>query len=685
MPAADPHPFFLAPSHGFVRVAVATPRVALARPLENAARSIALAREAAAQGARIVLFPELGLTGYSLDELFFQRTLLDEAEAAVAALTQASRDLPGLIVAGAPLRRDGRLYNCAVAIHRGRVLGAVPKSFLPAYREFYEERYFASGAGRTGTIRLNGADIPFGPDQIFRATDAADIIIGIEICEDLWTPEPPSGRAALAGATILLNLSASNITVGKARHRHTLCQAQSARTVSAYLYSAAGPGESTTDLAWDGHAAIYENGAILAEGARFSDDPRLLLADIDAEALAAERRKLNTWGDAADLAKPCYREACFALEASAAHTDLLRPLSRFPFVPDDAARRDEDCYEAYNIQVRGLITRLEATGMKRLVIGISGGLDSTHALVVCARAMDRLGLPRANILAYTLPGFATSARTLKSAWDLMKAFGVTAGEIDMGPVSAQTLKDIGHPAADGAALYDVTYENVQAGARTATLFRLANKHDGLVVGTGDLSELALGWCTYGVGDHMSHYGVNAGVPKTMIQHLIRWVAATGEFGQDASAALIRVLETEISPELVPGSGEVPAQKTEDMIGPYALQDFTLYQAVRHGFAPAKIAFLAHHAWGDALKGQWPEGIADDAKRAYTLPEIAKWLRVFLWRFYQTSQFKRSALPNGPKVIAGASLSPRGDWRAPSDSSAQIWLDALKRGLPPEAG
>jgi NAD+ synthase (glutamine-hydrolysing) len=680
----DRHSFWSPATHGFVRVAVATPRLHLTNPMENAKAILDLARDAIGQGARVVLFPELSITGYSNDDLFFQRPVIEDTQSALRSIAEVSAALPGVIVVGAPVERGGRLYNAAIVIHRGAILGVVPKSYLPNYREFYEERYFASGLAVSGQeVEIAGQIAPFGTDLLFRASDMPGLTIGVEICEDLWAPIPPSSYAAMAGATLLLNLSASNITVGKADIRNSLCASHSARTVSAYLYSAAGPGESTTDLAWDGHALIFENGALLAQSARFDDDPKAVLADIDVEALLTERRKLNTWGDCADAQARPFRTIDLAIEPDfQGRRELLRAVPRFPFVNADTARRDQDCYEAYNIQVHGLITRLQATSIKKVVIGISGGLDSTHALVVCARAMDRLGLPRSNILAYTMPGFGTSQRTLDSALSLMASFGVSAEQISISEVSSLTLRDLGHPAASGAAQYDIAYENVQAGARTAYLFRLANMHNALVIGTGDLSELALGWCTYGVGDHMSHYGVNGGVPKTLIQQLIRWVADRNEFGDVVSQTLRNVLATEISPELVPATEAQPEQRTEASVGPYALQDFNLYYTVRHGFRPSKIAFLAWHAWADETKGHWPEGIAPGDKRSFALDQIVKWLRVFLWRFFQISQFKRSALPNGPKVLAGASLSPRGDWRAPSDGSAKIWLDELARNVPP---
>lgn len=678
--------FYSLYTHGMVRTAICTPTVTIADPEANAERTITLARRADSEGAAVTLFPELGLSAYTADELFFQQPLLERVRAAALSIAAATADLTTLVVFGAPLQLDGRLYNTAIVAHRGRILGIVPKSFLPNYREFYEKRYFASGAGVVArTLRLGDMDIPFGVDLIFRADDMPAFTLGVEICEDLWAPIAPSTYAALAGATVLLNLSASNVTVGKAELRRALCRAHAISTISAYLYSAAGGGESTTDLAWDGHAIVCDDHGFVAESDRFGDGEDILFADLDVERLLQERMKVNSWGDCADAERagaPDFRTIGFTLSPPVDRDlGLKGALARFPFVPADPARLDEDCYEAYNIQVHGLVTRLKASGIKKVVLGVSGGLDSTQALIVCARAMDRLGLPRANILAYTMPGFGTSDGTRSNAWQLMRAFGVSASEISIAPVSELTLKDIGHPAGDGAAVHDITYENVQAGARTAYLFRLANLHDAIVIGTGDLSELALGWCTYGVGDHMSHYGVNAGVPKTMIQHLIRWVIERDLFGDDASRILKAILETEISPELIPATDGKPVQRTEDTIGPYELQDFNLYWTVRQGFRPSKTAFLAWHAWRDAAQGAWPPHIAPEDRRTYDLATIRKWLGVFLFRFFTTSQFKRSALPNSPKVLSGASLSPRGDWRAPSDGNAKIWLDELEANVP----
>ena len=674
-------------THGFVRAAVCIPSVRVADPAYNVERTLELAREAHEGKAAVALFPELGLSAYSNDDLFHQDALLDAVLSAVAEVVAASEELTPVLMVGAPLRFEGKLFNCAVVVHRGRILGVVPKTYLPNYREFYEKRQFTSGRDAVAKeVVLLGERVPFGRDLIFDAEDVLDFSLHVEICEDLWAPVPPSTYAALAGATVLANLSASNIIIGKAQYRKDLCAAQSGKCIAAYLYAAAGPGESTTDLAWDGHALVYENNDLLAEGERFQDEPQVVFADLDLERLAQDRMRMTSFNDAVHdhlEGVRSIRRVPFTLEPPTGAVPLIRPLDRFPYVPSEARERDARCYEAYNIQVHGLMQRLRATGIEKLVIGVSGGLDSTQALIVCAKAMDRLGLPRSNILAYTMPGFATSDSTKSNAWKLMEALGVTAEEIDIRPSSRQMLEDIGHPFAEGDKTYDVTFENVQAGERTSHLFRLANHHGGLVVGTGDLSELALGWTTYGVGDQMSHYNVNTSVPKTLIQYLIRWVAGTGQFGDDANATLMAILNTEISPELVPGEAEGggPSQSTEATVGPYELQDFHLYFISRYGFRPSKVAYLAHQAWGDRSKGDWPDAIAEEARHEYDLATVKKWLEVFLVRFFERSQFKRSAMPNGPKVGSGGSLSPRGDWRAPSDASATPWLEELRQNVP----
>jgi NAD+ synthase (glutamine-hydrolysing) len=553
-------PFFSPYRHGFVRVATAVPKVRLADPATNGQSALDLARQAHEAGVAVLVLPELGLTGYTVDDLLQQDVLLDAVEAAIATLARESKDLAPLLVVGAPLRDAGRLYNTAVAIQGGRVRAVIPKSFLPNYREFYERRWFTPGAGVVGrTLDLAGQAVPFGTDILLRNLSDAAFTVGVEICEDVWTPAPPSTAQAMAGAEILLNLSASNITIGKSETRRLLCASQSARAIAAYVYSAAGAGESSTDLAWDGHVDIHEMGTLLAQSPRFSTGPVMAMADVDVARLRQERMRVGSFGDAMTLKPPPapFRIVGFEFTPPAGDLPLVRPIERFPFTPSDPAKLAENCYEAYNIQVQGLARRVEATGSKSLVIGVSGGLDSTQALIVAAKAMDQLGRPRSDIRAYTLPGFATSDHTKSNAWKLMKAIGVTADEIDIRPAARQMLADLDHPFAKGEPVYDVTFENVQAGLRTDYLFRLANHHKGMVVGTGDLSELALGWCTYGVGDQMSHYNPNSGVPKTLIQHLIRFVAASGDVDAATSDLLEDILATEISPELVPGERSRP--------------------------------------------------------------------------------------------------------------------------------
>jgi NAD+ synthase (glutamine-hydrolysing) len=677
-------PFHAIHSHGFVRVAACTPAVAVGDPGFNAAQTLALAKDGHARGCDLMLFPELGLSAYAIDDLFLQDALLRRVEAEIEGLVAASNDLAPVLIVGAPVEHSGALYNCAVVIARGRILGVIPKSFLPNYREFYENRWFAPGAGVTGlTTRLAGQDAPFGTDLVFEATDLTDFSFAAEICEDFWSPTPPSTRAALAGALILCNLSASNIVVGKADDRELLCASQSMRCMAAYLYSAAGPGESTTDLAWDGQATIHELGRLLAQTDRFPTKAQMAVADIDVERLRLERMRTPTFNNAAVAAgrpEKAFRKVAFDHQPSFEDIGLERPLDRFPFVPDEPARLDQDCYEAFNIQVQGLTQRLRATKSKTLVIGISGGLDSTHALLVACKAFDALGKPRAEILGFTMPGFATSEGTKSNAWALMNALGVTGQEIDIRPAALRVLEDIGHPFAKGEKVYDVTFENVQAGLRTDYLFRLANQHSGFVLGTGDLSELALGWCTYGVGDQMSHYNVNGSLAKTLIQHLIRWTVKTGQF-DGAAETLHAILDTEISPELVPADASGAIQSTQAKVGPYELQDFSLFHITRFGLRPSKVAFLAWHAWRDVSLGAWPPNFPEGTRNAYDLVAIKKWLGVFLFRFFEISQFKRSAMPNGPKVISGGALSPRGDWRAPSDGTARVWLDELEANVP----
>ena len=740
--AATDIEFLSAYDQGFARVAAVTLPVVPVDPAANAAAIIEQARTLADDGVCLAAFPELCLTGYAIDDLLLSDVLLSDVLAAIETLRAASADLLPALVVGAPLRLGDRLYNCALVIQGGRVRGVAPKSYLPTYREFYEKRHFAPGdalpagvesielpgvrggadsadsAERTGSTGGSGgtepvARVPFGPNLLFEVDDVPGLTFHVEVCEDMWVPVPPSSLAALAGATVLVNLSGSPITVGRAEDRELLARSSSARGLAAYVYAAAGQGESSTDLAWDGQTLVYENGELLGSTERFPDGPRATVVDVDIEGLRAERLRQGTFADnARTLSSPVAgapapapattftdpaafrRIQISAADLAAPRTDigLRRRVDRFPFVPDDPARLAQDCYEAYNIQVAALVQRLGAIGNPKIVIGVSGGLDSTHALIVAARAMDRLGRPRSDIHAITMPGFATSAGTRRNAEDLAVGLGCTFEELDIRATATQMLTEMGHPYGEyartgvlpeGASereLYDVTFENVQAGLRTDFLFRIANHRGGIVLGTGDLSELALGWCTFGVGDQMAHYGVNAGIPKTLIQHLIRWVVAEHLFDDAVGRTLLSILDTEISPELVPAEAGGAIQSTQAKIGPYALQDFTLWHVLRRGSRPSRIAFLAHKAWADAKAGDWPEGLPPSERVAYDLPEIRRWLELFHRRFF-TNQFKRSTLPNGPKVVAGGSLSPRGDWRMPSDAAATAWLAELERNVP----
>ena len=685
----ETHRFYDLHTHGFVRVATATPASRPADVAYNTAGIIAEAKRAHEQSVDLVVYPELCLSSYAIDDLHLQQTMLARVEKAIAEVVEASDDVSPVLVIGAPLKRGDKIYNCAIVIAGGELLGVIPKSYLPNYREFYEKRYFAHGRNCQDLwIGVNGEEVPFGTDLVFAAGNLPGFTFGVEICEDFWAPNPPGTLAALAGALILCNLSASPITIGRADDRHLHCRSSSARSICSYVYSASGHGESTTDLAWDGQGVIYELGELMAQSTRFDLEPELCVVDIDTQRIQSERTRNQTFADAAEAherPEDHFRRVVFdhagAAKGAPLDVGLIRPIRRFPFVPNNRQTLDEDCYEAFNIQVDALMRRITATHAKSLIIGISGGLDSTHALIVAAKACDRLGLPRTTIRGYTMPGFATSDATKSNAWKLMEAMEITAEEIDIKPAARQMLEDMDHPFANGEPVYDVTFENVQAGLRTDYLFRLAGQHGGFVVGTGDLSELALGWCTYGVGDHMSHYGVNAGVPKTLIQYLIRWTIETKQFSDACGQVLGAVLDTEISPELVPADEDGAMQSTEERIGPYELNDFFLHHTIRYGQKPSKIAFLAYHAWRDANAGNWPSGFPEARKNEYDLANLAKWLEHFLKRFFGFSQFKRSALPNGPKVSSAGALSPRGDWRAPSDAVADVWLEELKENVP----
>ncbi len=679
--------FYSAYAHGFARVAACSVPVRAADPAANAAAVLAEARACHDEGVAVAVFNELCLSGYAIDDLLLQDTLLEGVEDALAEIVGASADLRPMLVVGAPVVQGNRVLNTAVAVHRGRVLGVVPKSYLPNHREFYERRHFAPGddrAGdRAGTVRIAGQEVPCGPDLLFAARDVRGLVLHIEVCEDLWVPVPPSAEAALAGATVLANLSGSPITIGRAEDRHLLARSASARCLAAHVYAAAGQGESSTDLSWDGQTMVHECGDLLAQTERFPAGPRRSVADVDLDRIRGERLRQGTFDDnrrthAERVGR--FRAVSFTVDPPPGDIGLRRRVARFPFVPDDPERLAQDCYEAYSIQVAGLEQRLTAIGQPRVVVGVSGGLDSTHALIVAARAMDRLGRPRTDVHAVTLPGFATGEATKSYATRLAQALGVTFDELDIRPVAERMLADLDHPVSRGQAAYDTTFENVQAGLRTDYLFRIANHRGGIVLGTGDLSELALGWCTYGVGDQMSHYAVNTGVPKTLVQHLIRWVADSDQLGGEVDGLLREIVAQEITPELVPaGEGEEP-QSTEAAIGPYALHDLSLFHTVRYGARPSRIAFLAWHAWRDAAEGAWPVGYPEDERPAYDLATVRRWLEVFCRRFF-ASQFKRSALPNGPKVSPGGSMSPRGDWRMPSDASPTAWLADLER-VPP---
>ncbi len=641
---------------GFMRAAVISPELRVADVAFNTQAIVAALTQAADAGCRLAVFPELCLTGYSCADLFYQRALLEKAHDALLEVAAASGQADIAVAVGLPLAIAGKLYNCLALVAHHRVLGIVPKTYLPSTNEFYEERWFTPGPlCPAQTVTIGGTEVPFGADLLFAAEDLPGLVIGMEVCEDLWAVNPPSGDMALAGATLLLNGSASNELLGKVEYRRELVRQQSARCLAAYLYAGAGSGESTTDLVWAGHSLIAENGVILAETERFRFETQMALADIDLERLLAERLKNNTYSSS--VAGRAFRTVRFTLPGetrSQALTRFIRPgLSRTPFVPADVMRRAQHCQEIFNIQATALARRLRHVGSSRAVIGISGGLDSTLALLVTAKAFDRLGLSRAGIIAITMPGFGTTGRTRGNAQKLAEALGVTFREIPIADAVRQHFRDIGHD----EAVQDVTYENAQARERTQILMDVANQVGGFVVGTGDLSELALGWATYN-GDHMSMYHINAGVPKTLVRYLVAW-AAEAEFTGEAADVLRDICATPISPELLPPDKEgALAQKTEEAIGPYELHDFFLYQVVRYAFPPRKVFVLARQAFEDV----------------YPPEVILHWLEVFYRRFF-SQQYKRSAMPDGPKV-GSVALSPRGDWRMPSDASPATWLAEL---------
>jgi NAD+ synthase (glutamine-hydrolysing) len=627
--------------HGFYRVAAVVPQLKLADVSANTDRIAELAAKAAGEGACIAVFPELCITGYTCADLFHQRHLLEAADAAIGRLAAATRELDIVIVVGAPVTRRHRLYNAAVVLQRGQIQGVVPKTFLPNYKEFYEKRWFVSGANVRGQrITVAGEYVPFGIDLLFRA---GPVTIGIEICEDLWGVVPPSSLQALAGADILLNLSASNELVAKSEYRRDLVVGQSARCVAGYIYASAGTGESTTDVVYGGHAMIAENGTLLAETERFQREDRIIYGDIDVERLEQIRAAETEYAD-----NPVPEFRMFEIAPVQEAGELIRTVDPHPFVPSDPAVRERRCQEIFNIQAAGLARRLEHIGTNTCVIGISGGLDSTLALLVVVEALKLIGGSNSDIVAVTMPGYGTSDRTYNNAVELCKILKTDAREISIEAACEQHFKDIGHD----PSVHDVTYQNVQARERTQLLMDIANKEGGIVIGTGDLSEIALGWSTYN-GDHMSMYAVNCSVPKTLIRYVIGWVA---DHCDNAGAVLLDILDTPITPELLPtdANGEV-SQKTEDELGPYELHDFFLYHIVKYGAPPDKVVYLAGKAFQDK----------------YSDAEIRDCLATFIKRFF-SQQFKRSCIPDGPKVGA-ISLSPRGDWRMPSDATYKTWL------------
>lgn len=637
--------------YGFVRVGAAVPELKVADCGYNAEKIKLLLEQAEQEDVQLVVFPELCMTGYTCGDLFHQHRLLHEAEDRLAWLLDSTADCEITAVVGMPVICDSQLFNCGVVIKGGNIVGAVPKSYIPGYKEFYEERWFSPGnKALTDTVRLCGGDVPFGTDLLFCARNFGHVCFGVEICEDLWVPIPPSSYQAVHGATLLVNLSASNESIGKNEYRKGLAAQQSGRCVAGYVYASCGVWESTTDVVFGGHSIIAENGAVLAEAQRFFRDSRLLVSEIDVQRLVNDRLKNTSFME--DIPERRFRKIGFELRERKTAT-LRRSIDPQPFVPSEESARDLRCGEIFDIQTAGLAKRIAHTGSKCAVIGISGGLDSTLALLVTARTYDLLGLSRKDIVAVTMPGFGTTAQTYANAVGLMEDMGVEIRKIDIKEACLKHFSDIGHE----ASMHDVTYENVQARERTQILMDLANKLGGMVVGTGDLSELALGWCTYN-GDHMSMYGVNCGVPKTLVRYLVRWVA-DNVMAPSARNILYKILDTPISPELLPPDDRGGInQKTEDIIGPYELHDFFLYHMVRYGAPPKKILYLSEIAF----------------KGRYSKEELRSWLKVFYRRFF-SQQFKRSCLPDGPKV-GSISLSPRGDWRMPSDASAEIWLSEL---------
>jgi len=641
---------------GFLRVGAGSPRLRVADPDYNVTEILGLVEQARSRGVQVLLLPELALTGYTAGDLFFSlSTLVGGAERALARLLAETARSPMVVVLGLPVALDGRLFNTAAVMQAGRLLGLVPKSYLPGYKEYYEERWFSSSReAQRAEARLAGQNVPFGTDLLFAMESEPGVVLAVEICEDLWVPIPPSSYSAVAGATVLLNPSASIDLVGKADYRRDLVVQQSGRTISAYVLANSGVHESTTDVVFGGHLLVAEDGVLLAEGERFRRDSQLIVTEVDTERLQVERMRLTSFADAVHGARRTFRRLAVEPIPAPQPQRLVRAIDPHPFVPSDPARLDDRCEEIFAIQSAGLAKRLEHTGIRRVTLGLSGGLDSTLALLVCVRTFDLLGLDRKDVLALTMPGFGTTGQSLASARALAAALRVTLREIDIRAACAQHLKDIGLADADRS----VTYQNVQARERTQVLMDVANKESGLVVGTGDLSELALGFCTF-AGDHIAMYNVNASVPKTLVRELVRWVAGHHSSGAERDV-LRQVLDTPVSPELLPpGADGATQQKTEEIVGPYELHDFFLWALLRLGAGPRKILFLAGEAFRDR----------------YDAATLRRWLIGFLTRFFD-QQFKRSVLPDGPKV-GSVSLSPRGDWRMPSDASKAAWLAELE--------
>lgn len=640
-------------SYGYIRVGCAVPKIKVADCKFNKEQIIHILDKAQKDFVKILVFPELCMTGYTCGDLFHQQTLLDETETQIKEICDLTKTLDMLFFIGAPIMVSGKLYNCALALNQGKILKIVPKTYLPNYNEYYEKRWFASSFNIQDTVtHYAGQEIPFGIHSLLCCSSIPELVIGTEICEDLWVPIPPSAEHALHGATLLVNLSASNDIVGKFEYRRSLVVGQSASCIAGYIYTSAGPGESTTDVVFGGHCIIAENGSIINERRNWDDTRQFISTDLDMDKLTCDRRKNTSYFNSLSSNDIFYKKILFTIQTHS--NNFQRTIHPYPFVPNNVLERDDRCEEIFNIQTQGLAKRIEHIGCKKVVVGISGGLDSTLALLVCTKTFDRLGLPRENIIGVTMPGFGTTDRTYQNALQLMKDLKISIREISIRDACLQHFEDIGH----SIEIHDITYENTQARERTQVLMDIANQERGIVIGTGDLSELALGWATYN-GDHMSMYAVNVSIPKTLVRYLVQWIA-DHEVKDSARTTLMDVLDTPISPELLPPDeqGKI-LQKTEDVVGPYELHDFYLYYMLRFGFSPKKIYALALKAFHDS----------------YSEATIYHWLQTFYRRFF-SQQFKRSCLPDGPKV-GSICLSPRGDWRMPSDASYRIWLDEIE--------